>query len=573
MKSTYTLVLRALIFVLLSAPFLSKSQGLNYEKGYNNTYGIFDASVAANADHSYIAFSEAFGFWYDTRLIKLDSDGNEVYATTYETPGTETNFLKEMFPMSNGDLVLHNTGAYTCDVIGHHSAWARLNAQGDVLWETVFTSFGGFDDFNTGTMLGTNIFDNELIGLLWQDTEEEQIVYRMNADNGELLDSIPTVLESPWEFLGFEKYNNDYYGYSSNKLFKFLPEFYIDFSVPVDGNVKGVKQNDGLFYVLTDNAISIFDDGLNLIFQNDLTGYSQMRDLKIQDNLVSFLARQNDFEVHLIQYDLQLQSSDTEVYEIPSEYYVADYNTDELAILEEYELTLYRSVRFRDMLRNGEDMEVPQHVDIAINEIIVNEYELIPFDTWDGTAYIAVGDVSVEVLNNSDHVLNSFNLNKYLEPGICSPFMFFQNYTDLEIEPGESVWIEIEDIELNSFVTLEDGAADMEVCMYSSHPNDLVDLNVENDEWCTITSVTVGVEEVTLSNITTYPNPTTGILQIEGAPARATYLIMDMTGRLIAQGSLLNNRLDVSHLVNGMYQLRIADAQTGAGFSQKIVKE
>lgn len=52
-----------------------------------------------------------------------------------------------------------------------------------------------------------------------------------------------------------------------------------------------------------------------------------------------------------------------------------------------------------------------------------------------------------------------------------------------------------------------------------------------------------------------YPNPTTGIIHVEGAQSRVK--IVDMLGRPVVNGIIINQKIDVSHLPGGLYIMSV----------------
>jgi hypothetical protein len=75
-------------------------------------------------------------------------------------------------------------------------------------------------------------------------------------------------------------------------------------------------------------------------------------------------------------------------------------------------------------------------------------------------------------------------------------------------------------------------------------------------------------------NLLIYPNPTNGIIQIRNElSSDANLIITDITGKLIIKSQLskLNNQIDLSNIVNGLYLLIIqTENQT---YTTKIIKE
>ena len=90
---------------------------------------------------------------------------------------------------------------------------------------------------------------------------------------------------------------------------------------------------------------------------------------------------------------------------------------------------------------------------------------------------------------------------------------------------------------------------------------------------CTDTSdcenvTVVGMQENKKSELRIYPNPTTGILTIEGVEGIAS--IYDIYGRLVLTAN--TNTLDISKAAMGIYFVRVLDEQ-GKVYVAKVLKE
>ena len=85
-----------------------------------------------------------------------------------------------------------------------------------------------------------------------------------------------------------------------------------------------------------------------------------------------------------------------------------------------------------------------------------------------------------------------------------------------------------------------------------------------------VVPVTIGSYEL---NATVYPNPTTGVVNIEGATLNADIAVFDMFGKQLMTGKVASERteLDLSGLASGIYIIRIANAD--AVSTIKVVKE
>jgi hypothetical protein len=66
----------------------------------------------------------------------------------------------------------------------------------------------------------------------------------------------------------------------------------------------------------------------------------------------------------------------------------------------------------------------------------------------------------------------------------------------------------------------------------------------------------VGVKMDSGKLLKIYPNPTTGIINIEGT--QSNIRILDILGRPVMTGTIVNQKLDVSHLPGGFYILSVS---------------
>ncbi|PWN69944.1 hypothetical protein C1631_007990 [Chryseobacterium phosphatilyticum] len=76
---------------------------------------------------------------------------------------------------------------------------------------------------------------------------------------------------------------------------------------------------------------------------------------------------------------------------------------------------------------------------------------------------------------------------------------------------------------------------------------------------------------VNQNDILFYPNPVHTILHVKNINPKADYKIYNVDGRVVTNGILLNNQLDVSKLINAVYVIEIND--NGTIVQKKFVKE
>lgn len=73
------------------------------------------------------------------------------------------------------------------------------------------------------------------------------------------------------------------------------------------------------------------------------------------------------------------------------------------------------------------------------------------------------------------------------------------------------------------------------------------------------------------TDIMIYPNPVSSVLYVKNISKRAKYKIYNAAGQVIGDGILLNNQVNVSKLINGIYVIDIED--NGITVQKKFIKE
>ncbi|WP_050009548.1 fibronectin type III domain-containing protein [Flavobacterium sp. B17] len=76
---------------------------------------------------------------------------------------------------------------------------------------------------------------------------------------------------------------------------------------------------------------------------------------------------------------------------------------------------------------------------------------------------------------------------------------------------------------------------------------------------------------VNQTEILIYPNPVKTVLNVKNISKRANYKIYNSVGQIVSSGIILNNKIDVHNLINGIYVIDIDDAQGTA--QKKFIKE
>jgi hypothetical protein len=99
-------------------------------------------------------------------------------------------------------------------------------------------------------------------------------------------------------------------------------------------------------------------------------------------------------------------------------------------------------------------------------------------------------------------------------------------------------------------------------------------LNFQNGE---VEDYTVRISKPGVANalnqteILIYPNPVSTVLNVKNISKKANYKIYSAAGQVVSSGLILNNKIDVSRLINGVYVIDIEDVQGTA--QKKFIKE
>lgn len=95
--------------------------------------------------------------------------------------------------------------------------------------------------------------------------------------------------------------------------------------------------------------------------------------------------------------------------------------------------------------------------------------------------------------------------------------------------------------------------------------------NGEVEDYTVRISKPVVANPLDQTDIMIYPNPVSSVLFVKNISKRAKYKIYNSAGQVIADGILLNNQINVSRLINGVYVIDIDD--NGKTVQKKFIKE
>ena len=169
--------------------------------------------------------------------------------------------------------------------------------------------------------------------------------------------------------------------------------------------------------------------------------------------------------------------------------------------------------------------------------------------------------------------MNTCRINHRIQPfGICSEIFYTNEFTNLSLAPNDSIWINLGLV--HSSINFFTDTIDLDLCVFSSHPNQVTDTIVPNDQYCKYVYLgSVGMQDPELFNISIYPNPVQDELWIDYANSQPFSInIINEMGKIVVSAESSDNKTSVviSDLPGGIYFVRIISDDRV--ITRKIVK-
>jgi endonuclease I len=83
---------------------------------------------------------------------------------------------------------------------------------------------------------------------------------------------------------------------------------------------------------------------------------------------------------------------------------------------------------------------------------------------------------------------------------------------------------------------------------------------IDHPEWVnTIWGNPAGIDDINVITISIYPNPNKGIINFENNENKTDFLVIDVIGKIVKEGTINSNIIDIQELNNGIYFLRISN--------------
>ncbi len=219
---------------------------------------------------------------------------------------------------------------------------------------------------------------------------------------------------------------------------------------------------------------------------------------------------------------------------------------------------------------NDQSQQPAARQDIALEELKVYlvTYEKTGFNKYK-IKYVA----NAKVRNNGPDTITYFELNHYKNGDYCDFDAYFEYFRD-PIPPGGVREFTIPDQETNEFSDPDSSFA-VELCYWTSGPNELIDVRHSNDRNCASLDLTLGIDDHLSDNNLSqiYPNPANDKIFISVSDGdNWSCEIADVSGKLLLKFSNIdNNGLDLSALKSGLYLIRLENRAYGQKSTHKLV--
>ena len=573
-----------LFATLAISAYCALGQGLNYELGFNPSYDQWPSAVLCTETHTYFVVEAItpYGAIFSA-LSRYDTLGNEDWTIQITpeliTPGNPVAWVTDYDMSIADDVILAGHFMPGCDVGPLMSFVRQYDQSGQLLWAHDLNEIDWMipGNFWFTAVHGSNdgsVKYNRTYMQSWPTDSVHSAILTVQP-SGVVSDSIvvgPTQLEGLEDLDGYHTL-----GFKEDSLFGFdgngtiIAEWIAPSGV---GDIEAYGQ-DSLLVLLNDSVI-VLDNDLEQVNAISVPGFSNYSTLKVEGTAIRFISSgSTDQHVLSLNEQLQMTHSVSVPVQVDSLDHM-DFSGGHFVAGIEFDLAWQNSARIADhsLINPNDDHVNTVDVEVSSVQIYQTDTYLHPPTNY---IYSFNYDVAARVVNHGDDVLNSVRLNCYrgLNPA-CGYNVFTEVFSGLNIAPGDSQLIDLGWIGLSTGTTY-DPLVGNEFCVYSSHPNGITDLHVENDSQCVLGySGPVGIQETVPMEISVYPNPASEALTIQSATLgrNAVIEVADLNGRSLFKGQFSNGTdqlsIDISRFPSGVYILKYwTETQTG---NTKFVK-
>jgi Secretion system C-terminal sorting domain len=183
--------------------------------------------------------------------------------------------------------------------------------------------------------------------------------------------------------------------------------------------------------------------------------------------------------------------------------------------------------------------------------------------------------MNVNVTNFGTDTVKSFYLNHYSKDFLC--LVLLHKKCQVVLAPGQSTTVPTGTFYIASIPTNSLGlplSTTLNICVFTTLPNNLNDINVSNDAGCLIAPINLSLNSFNvIEKLAMFPNPFKDKLTIDGEFVEAKISVYTLLGDVVFKTKLVqseNQVLNLAELIPGVYLVEI---ETEKGTSlQKIIK-
>jgi hypothetical protein len=480
MKDLYQLLF-ATIFT-----FSAYGQGLNGELGFNDDYRQeIQAEVICVDEFSFFAKKQYLqSFYTPSILYKIDTLENVVWEIglspqiEYEGQSStaEVTEVTQLIASENGGVYVMGYAIGCCDcAMGTIWFVQKINETGEKDWikKWYINEFAPVNEY----MSGLSYDDNTVFVNFYKNTlpypnppQYESVIYSLNSTDGMVTDSLENL--STYELNQIS--NNSYYeriASKQNQLMAFDISGALVNSISYNSDINGFLTVNDTIFVLTSDSIFSYSSDFTLLNTNPLNGYHHHYNLKSISGTLHFFTHTGQNSVII---NLNHELAEIDFFFVPEEasnIYNKDFSSSHLSAVTQSSLSEYAAIRHLDYSLSSEENKEINRTDIGI----------VDLDFYDATIeYVPQGgfhwlSISAKALvkNFGDKIATECRINHRtgFSP-ICGEYYY-------------SIWIDLDIIHSETTsVSAETDTIIKNICVYSSHPNGIVDLNVSNDRLC-----------------------------------------------------------------------------------------
>lgn len=555
--------MKKLLFLFLTVSFSHFGQGLNFEKGLNKAYNQFIGGVDTYEAYAYVGenVNRANSFFSPAYISKYDTLGNQMwqqevlFGVNINLHPLEVKKIYSVEATQSGGVLVTGGGMKCCDCGGLFLFAEEYSSNGTLIWNN-------YDFCNEQLINACSHSDSVLGTVVVFNQPDKGIVYRYQ--NGVRIDSL-TIPQRETEQVNILN-DSIFTVVKDSIIYKY--DFYgstID-SITYSGAIHLAQYTQDSLIITTSDSLFV----LNEDFQSQRGIYFNYPILERFDDLK--LVVNNNSQKKLLFLDSNFTIQDSVLVDFEGVNY--SFSSSHLTVLSPFNLTMHNSIRLLDYslvdtTNSGNSTLDVELVDFTFNNFSTTQNSQYP------NVYSVNADVSVLVKNNGNELLQSCRFNSLLGNSICNDAYYSNAFYNLNILPGDSAWVNLGwlgDSQLQSF----NSEISSEICIYTSNPNGMIDLNVQNDNFCkTLSAGYVSIFEGSNGEeVKVFPNPTKSVINIHSEQLINEIKVFDNQGRLVKQintETIEEYILDLSGLINGVYYLVIITNNTTA--YQKIMKQ